>query len=83
MGGRPKKTQENPKNPMGYDGEEENPKNPKNPKNLDIDIGIGIDSDIGIGIDSGVRETKRKRFSPPTLVYNRIRLYTNEYELYR
>lgn len=42
-GGRPKKTQNNPKNPMGF---RKTQKTQPNPKNLDIDIDIDIDNDI-------------------------------------
>lgn len=42
-GGRPKKTQNNPKNPVGF---RKTQKTQPNPKNLDIDIDIDIDNDI-------------------------------------
>lgn len=42
-GGRPKKTQNNPKNPMGF---RKTQKTQPNPKNLDIDIDNDIDNDI-------------------------------------
>lgn len=42
-GGRPKKTQNNPKNPVGF---RKTQKTQPNPKNLDIDIDNDIDNDI-------------------------------------
>ena len=42
-GGRPAKTQENPKNPLGFDKTQENPKEPKKP---DTDTDTDTDTDV-------------------------------------
>lgn len=73
-GGRPKKTQKNPKNPMGY---LETQKTQPNPKNLDIDNDIDNGSDIDIDKDN-TKENVKKKSAKSTKTQNKFVKPTNE-----
>ena len=75
-GGRPKKTQNNPKNPMGY---LETQKTQPNPKNLDIDNDIDIDNGSDIDIDKdNTKENVKKKSAKSTKTQNKFVKPTKE-----
>ena len=74
-GGRPVKTQNNPKNPVGYLETQQNPKNPEKPKKPYNDNDNDNDND-NIKKDKNKFLSKKRNFQPPTI--SEVSMYCDE-----